>query len=55
VLALVFSVTNRSHVLVDQRNAVTAALAQLPADATIATVNAPQPLVLSGKRNPRAS
>jgi len=52
VLALVFSVNNRSHVLVDQRNAVTAALAQLPADATIATVNAPQPLVLSGRRNP---
>jgi hypothetical protein len=52
VLALVFSVTQRSHVLVDQRNAVTAALAQLPADATIVTMNAPQPLVLSGKRNP---
>ncbi len=51
-LSFGFSATHRHDELVAQRASVTAVLDQLPPDATIMTVNAPQPLVLSGRRNP---
>ena len=50
-LALAFSVGRRDHDLEAQRRSVDAMLAVLP-DATIVSLQAPQPLVLSGRRNP---
>ena len=50
-LALTFSVGERDHDLEAQRRSVDAMLAELP-DATIVSLQAPQPLVLSGRRNP---
>ena len=50
-LALTFSVGERDHGLDAQRRSVDAMLAELP-DATIVSIHAPQPLVLSGRRNP---
>lgn len=47
----VSSVTRRDHRLDEQRSAVAAALAVLPR-ARMASLNAPQPLVLSGRTNP---
>jgi hypothetical protein len=52
VLALVFSVSMRDHTLDVQRHDVDAVLAQLPDDATITSIEAPQPLVLTGRTNP---
>ena len=50
-LALAYSVGERDHVLEAQRRSVDAMLAEMP-DATIVSLQAPQPLVLSGRRNP---
>ena len=50
-LALTFSVGQRDHRLDAQRRSVDAMLAELPF-ATIVSLQAPQPLVLSGRRNP---
>ena len=50
--ALHASVTTRDERLLAQRESVTAVLSQLPADATITSVEAPQPLVLTGRTNP---
>ena len=47
-----WSVTARDDVLDDQRRAVDAVLDQLPDDATVTSVEAPQPLVLTGRTNP---
>lgn len=52
VLALVFSVSMRDDTLNVQRHDVDAVLAQLPKDATITSIEAPQPLVLTGRTNP---
>ncbi|UYM06527.1 ArnT family glycosyltransferase [Solicola gregarius] len=52
VMATSVSVDTRHHELVDQRASVRAKLRPLPDDATIMSINAPQPLVLSGKTNP---
>lgn len=46
------SVTTRGERLVAQRASVKAVVAQLPADATITSVEAPQALVLDRRRNP---
>ena len=51
-LALQFSLTTRDDTLDLQREATDAVLAQLPEDATITSVEGPQPLVLSGRTNP---
>jgi 4-amino-4-deoxy-L-arabinose transferase-like glycosyltransferase len=51
-LAVTFSVTQRNDTLLLQRMSVAAKLAVLPRDATMMTVNAPQPLVLSGRTSP---
>lgn len=50
--AVNYSVTTRDHRLTQQRASVQAVLAELPDDATIVSVEAPQPLVLSGRTNP---
>jgi len=50
-LALTFSVSTRDNTLDVQKRNVDAVLAQLPAEATIASIEAPQPLVLSGRTN----
>jgi hypothetical protein len=42
----------RDHRLVVQQHSVDAALAQLPPDASILSIEAPEPLVLSGMTNP---
>jgi hypothetical protein len=47
-----WAVTTRSDVLDDQRRAVDAVLDQLPDDATVTSIEAPQPLVLTGRTNP---
>ena len=47
-----FSVTGRSDVLDEQQASVDAVLAELPDDAEIVSIEAPQPLVLSGRVNP---
>ena len=52
VLAVVYAVTTRDHTLDDQREATAAVLAELPEDATITSIEAPQPLVLTGRTNP---
>jgi len=51
-LGLTFSVTQRSDTLLLQRRSVAAKLSVLPPGATMMTVNAPQPLVLSGRTSP---
>ena len=50
--ALNYSVAERDHRLDRQRASVKAVLGVLPDDATIVSIQAPQPLVLSGKVNP---
>lgn len=52
VIALTYSVSTRDDSLDDQREATEAVLATLPPDATITSVEAPQPLVLTGRTNP---
>ncbi len=52
VLAGVYAVATRDHTLDDQREATAAVLAELPEDATITSIEAPQPLVLTGRTNP---
>lgn len=51
-VALSFSVGQRDDRLVAQRRSVDAVLGLLPADATVLSIQAPQPLVLAGKTNP---
>jgi hypothetical protein len=51
-VAVTYSTTQRNHELEDQRDAVDALLAQLPSDASIQAIGAPQPLVLSNSTNP---
>jgi hypothetical protein len=46
------SLVRNDQRLVVQQHSVDAALAQLPPDASILSIEAPQPLVLSGKTNP---
>jgi hypothetical protein len=46
------SLVRNDHRLVVQQHSVDAALAQLPPDASILSIEAPQPLVLSGMTNP---
>ena len=46
------SVTTRDYELLAQRESVAAVLAELPEDATITSVEAPQALVLTRRRNP---
>ena len=52
VLALSYSLSTRDDTLDVQRRKVDAVLAQLPDDATIISIEAPQPLVLTGRTNP---
>jgi len=52
VMAVTFSVTHRSHGLEKQRRAVEAMLAQLPPGASLLSIEAAQPLVLSRSTNP---
>jgi hypothetical protein len=51
-LALTYSLTTRDDTLDHQREATEAVLAQLPEGATITSLEAPQPLVLTGRTNP---
>ncbi|WP_374455361.1 hypothetical protein [Nocardioides sp.] len=51
-LALTYSLTTRDDTLDQQREATEAVLAQLPEGATITSLEAPQPLVLTGRTNP---
>ena len=51
-LALQYSLTTLDHTLDLQREATEAVFAQLPEDATITSVEGPQPLVLTGRTNP---
>jgi len=50
--ALIYSTTFHDTRLVDQRRSVAAFLGQLPASAKVLSIEAPQPLVLTGRRNP---
>jgi hypothetical protein len=52
VLAVMFSVSMRDDTLDVQRHDTDAVLAQLPKDATITSIEAPQPLVLTRRTNP---
>ena len=52
VIALTYAVTSREDSLDDQRAATRAVLATLPEEATITSIEAPQPLVLTGRTNP---
>ena len=52
VLALDYSLSTRNSGLDVQRRDTAAVLAQLPEDATITSIEAPQPLVLTGRTNP---
>jgi hypothetical protein len=52
VVALMFSVSMRDDTLDVQRHDTDAVLAQLPEGATITSIEAPQPLVLTGRTNP---
>jgi hypothetical protein len=52
LLSAQWSATTRSDVLDDQRSAVDAVFGQLPDDATLTSIEAPQPLVLTGRTNP---
>jgi hypothetical protein len=51
-IALSYSLGHHDDRLLSQRRVVEAVLAELPRDVTIASVEAPQPLVLARKRNP---
>ena len=51
-IAVTYSVTEREHKLTEQRRSVAAMLEQLPPDASLLSIHAPQALVLSGKTNP---
>ena len=51
-LAAGYAVTRRSDALEAQRASVQAVFSQLPADATVVSVEAPQVLVLTGKTSP---
>ena len=52
VVSVHWSVTTRTDGLEDQRRAVAAVLEELPDDATVTSVEAPQPLALTGRTNP---
>jgi hypothetical protein len=52
VLALTYAVSTRNDTLQGQREATDAVLAVLPDDATITSIEAPQPLVLTERTNP---
>lgn len=52
VVALAYAVSSRDDSLDDQREATDAVLATLPDGATITSIEAPQPLVLTGRTNP---
>ena len=52
VLALMFSLSMRDDTLDVQRHDTAAVLAELPKGATITSIEAPQPLVLTGRTNP---
>lgn len=52
VVAVQYSVTTRDHTLEAQRKAVDTVLKQFPPGATITSIQAPQPLVLTGRTNP---
>jgi len=52
VVALTYSMSTRSDSLLDQREATDEVLATLPSDATVTSIEAPQPLVLTGRTNP---
>jgi hypothetical protein len=52
VTALIYSVTFHDSRLVQERRSVTAVLSRLPAGATVLSIEAPQPLVLTDRRNP---
>jgi hypothetical protein len=52
VLAVHYSVTTRDHTLEAQRKAVDSVLKQLPPGASITSIQAPQPLVLTERTNP---
>ncbi len=51
-LSMTFSIAERDHRLDQQRASVAAVLGELPSDASILSIRAPQALVLSGKTNP---
>jgi len=51
-VALTYAVTSRDDSLDEQRAATRAVLATLPDGATITSIEAPQPLVLTGRTNP---
>lgn len=51
-VALSFSVGERDDTLVTQRRSVDAVLGRLPDDATVLSIQAPQALVLTGRKNP---
>lgn len=51
-VAVHYSVSTRDDTLERQRAAVAAVLGELPEDAAITSIEAPQPLVLSGRANP---
>jgi 4-amino-4-deoxy-L-arabinose transferase-like glycosyltransferase len=52
VLALVYAVSTRDATLVVQREDTARVLAELPSGATITSIEAPQPLVLTRRTNP---
>ncbi|MDX6323652.1 MAG: hypothetical protein QOK15_6 [Nocardioidaceae bacterium] len=52
VTALVYSISYHDARFVAQRRSVTAVLAQVPANATVLSIEAPQALVLTDRRNP---
>ena len=47
-----YAITERNSKLDEQRASVAAVLGELPSSATIISVEAPQPLVLTGRKNP---
>ena len=51
-MALDYSIHHRDHTLTTQRAEVDAVFDLLPQDATVVAVEAPQPLVLTGRTNP---
>ncbi len=51
-VAVQYSVTTRDHTLETQRKAVDTVIAQLPPGASITSIQAPQPLVLTERTNP---
>ena len=52
VLGAVYAVSTRDDTLLEQQQATEDVLAQLPDGATITSIEAPQPLVLTGRTNP---